>query len=118
MLLSNPNARFPEQWLDAAARQVDASLYEVGIDRHVFDYRLRAARCRVRRVVAALCGIDVDDDLAGTSAQRFDAAVVVERETVVGLQEALLNPTVVAAIEKAVGSEKAAAVLGSVSLLG
>lgn len=107
-----------EQSLDAAARQVDPSLYEVTMDPHVFDYRLRAARCRVRRVVAALCGVDVDGDLTGTSSQRLNAAALIDRETVAGLQTALLNPVVVAAMEKAVGAEKAAAVLGSVSLLG
>jgi hypothetical protein len=128
-LVADVNKNFPERYLDAAADVVDPTIDWPEHDEHVRAYRRGAARCHVRRVVAALCGLDVEHDLSGVNAQRLDeirialregeagSVVLLPRTLALELRDVLLNDTVITAIEAVAGSEKTAELLGRLSLL-
>ena len=83
-----------------------------------FDLETRsledAARVRVRRVVAALNGVDIGNVIAGNIES---LPAIMDRTFVSRLQNALLNGEVCAAIEKVVGAEACSALLGEVAAL-
>lgn len=72
-----------------------------------------AARTRVRRVVAALNGIDVEANASPWT----DPPAIITRDTVTELCEALCADEVYAAIEKTIGPERAAVLMGAVTAL-
>lgn len=72
-----------------------------------------AARVRVRRVVAALNGIDVENDCSPWT----EPPAMVGRRTVEALKAALLNETTYAAVESEIGTEGAVALMGEIASL-
>lgn len=72
-----------------------------------------AARVRVRRVIAALNGIDVERNAAPWT----DPPALLTREIVTELCSALCDEVVFAAIEKTIGADRAAALMGAITAL-
>lgn len=79
------------------------------------DYLERAARVRVRRVVAALNGLDIET----TNAPDMDetGVVLLSREMVDRLKTALLNGTVASALDSVMGQEAASVLMGEIAVL-
>jgi hypothetical protein len=75
--------------------------------------RENAARVTVRRVVAALNGIDI----AAFTASWTEPPAMLTRETADLLKSAMLNGEVFAAVEKEIGSDAAATLLGEIASL-
>lgn len=108
----------------AATRIVDPSLADPsigGMHKDLVDYRERAARCLVKRVVAALCGIDdglpVPEYSAEYSKTRLDSFVVLPRNTLAQLRAALLNDDAVVLLEEKLGPDATAELLGALSII-
>lgn len=72
-----------------------------------------AARVRVRRVIAALNGIDVEK----MAAVWTEPPALLTREIVIELCSALCDEIVFTAIEKTIGPERAAALMGAITAL-
>lgn len=72
-----------------------------------------AARVRVRRVLAALNGINVEKECA----QWTESPAIVSRATVTELCEAFCSEEVFAAVETAIGSDRAVALMGILTSL-
>ena len=119
-----PPAQVPDSFMVAATRVVDPVLGTKAasvMHKDLRDYRERAARCLVKRVVAALCGVDdglpVPEYNAEYARTRLDSFVVVSRDTLLQLRDALLTEPVIAALEQTAGPEATAEMLGLLSLL-
>lgn len=72
-----------------------------------------AARCRVRRVIAALNGVDIERN----AAQWTDHPAILSRSFVERLKSALLNEKVCAAMDDVLGPEKSSEILGEITAL-
>lgn len=77
--------------------------------RHLED----AARVRVRRIVAALNGIDVENNVAAWT----DPPAILQRRFADRLKTALLNTRVAAALDAELGAEAAATLMGEIAVL-
>ena len=73
----------------------------------------RAATVRVRRVLAALNGIDVEKVAAGWT----EPPALLDRSLVTELIEALCAERVFEAVERTIGPERAAALMGAITAL-
>jgi hypothetical protein len=71
------------------------------------------ARARVRRVVAALNGVDIENSCSTWT----EPPALLPRETVSRLKAALLNERVGAAMDDTIGSDAAAELLGEIAAL-
>ena len=115
-----PPAQVPEAYMQAALRIVDPALAEGAItDKHLREYRERAARGQVKRIVAALCGVDdglpIPEYNAAYNATRLDSYVVLSRSTLTRLREALLTEPIITALEQNIGAGATAELLGTLS---
>lgn len=121
----DPNDGLPKEWVDRALTVADPRLAAfLGTDPADMDpvareegrFMMDAARVKVRRIVAALNGTDVEAQVStGTSLK--DAPALVSRMLLHGVKAALLTDSVAAAMEKAIGEDAAAELLGELAAL-
>jgi len=109
MLAANPILKTRREYIVSRGEEQHGSWFDMET-RTMEDI----ARVRVRRVVAALNGVDIEQVVAGDI---VSLPAVMDRTFVSRLQSALLNGEVCAAIEKVVGAEACSALLGEVAAL-
>lgn len=118
---------FSREKIDRALCVVEPSLVAfMGMSKEDLDpsaanelrHLVLTARVKVRRVIAALNGVNIDDDIPASNAVQWkDAPAILDKDTVKLLKRCLLDDKVVAAIEATVGEDDAAEMLGAISTL-
>lgn len=122
-----------DEHMSAALVAADPSLaiYRATVDRTVaegmevpkpmrehVDYLERCARVRVKRVVAALCGWDVENFCAPAVDSDGEMGVVMlSRDMIDKLKAALLNEAVAKALDQVIGVEAAGTLMGEIAVL-
>lgn len=82
------------------------------------DYLERCARVKVRRVVAALCGWDIERLCSPSVDSEGEMGVVMlSRDMVDKLKTALLNEAVAKALDQVIGVEAAGTLMGEIAVL-
>ena len=110
----------PAAWFDMAMEAAEPRLRDYRRQSMtVADVQLLegSARTRVRRVVAALNGADVEKNAAPASLDGSPVPVLLPRALIDQLKLAMCNAGVYAAMEAAVGADAAASLVGDIGSL-
>jgi hypothetical protein len=115
----DPNRDFPIERIDAAARVINPFLPKhpppPPSNTEYPDHLLLAARTRVRMVIAALNGADVEADLAAINTAQYDTWTIMPRELLIRVAGAMCDPRVASALSTAIGVEEANRLLDQVA---